>query len=339
MDSIKIFLENMFYGFNETQAITKAKQELLSMMEDKYNELKAEGKSENEAVGQVISEFGNLDELADDLGIREDLQSNKKDEQVRDVPRQFLNQTEVQTYRSDSTKAGKKFAFAAFLFIISPIVLIATASLQEQTLESGANLFNRTVQNGVIGLIFLFLCIIAGVVISIFTGIEQSKWDYLEVKLIATDPATRRLVEQDYDSSRKPFAVQIALGVSLVLLAVLQVVITGAMFEENEQYLAISVSVLLVLIALATYIFIAAGTKRSSMAKILNLDDYSENSIRGKRSTDPFAGPYWILVTAGYLIWSFLTHKWQITWIVWPIAGLVFAAIEGIIGNIRRNRV
>ena len=31
------------------------------MMEDKYTELKNEGKSENEAVGTVIAEFGNLD--------------------------------------------------------------------------------------------------------------------------------------------------------------------------------------------------------------------------------------------------------------------------------------
>ena len=41
-----------------------AKQELWGMMEDKYNELISEGLSENEAVGTVISEFGNLDELS-----------------------------------------------------------------------------------------------------------------------------------------------------------------------------------------------------------------------------------------------------------------------------------
>jgi hypothetical protein len=38
-------------------------------MEDKYNELISEGKKENEAIGIVISEFGNLDELAEGLGL------------------------------------------------------------------------------------------------------------------------------------------------------------------------------------------------------------------------------------------------------------------------------
>lgn len=39
------------------------------MMEDKYSELIADGKSENEVIGTIIAEFGNLDELAESLGI------------------------------------------------------------------------------------------------------------------------------------------------------------------------------------------------------------------------------------------------------------------------------
>ncbi len=47
----------------------RPKNELWQMMEDKYTELIKDGKTENEAVGIVISEFGNLDELAEELGI------------------------------------------------------------------------------------------------------------------------------------------------------------------------------------------------------------------------------------------------------------------------------
>ena len=44
-------------------------------MEDKYVELKAEGKSENEAIGIVISEFGNMEELIRELGIRGEIRA------------------------------------------------------------------------------------------------------------------------------------------------------------------------------------------------------------------------------------------------------------------------
>ena len=69
MDAIKNYLETMFLNLPNTPEVQKAKYELGQMMEDKYRELIADGKTENEAIGTVIAEFGNLDELAEDLGI------------------------------------------------------------------------------------------------------------------------------------------------------------------------------------------------------------------------------------------------------------------------------
>ena len=69
METIRTYIDNMFVSLPKTEQVLKAKSDLLDMMEDKYNALKAEGKSENEAVGHVISEFGNIDELTNELGI------------------------------------------------------------------------------------------------------------------------------------------------------------------------------------------------------------------------------------------------------------------------------
>ncbi len=69
METIRIYIDNMFMALPKTEQVLKAKTDLLEMMEDKYTALKAEGKSENEAVGHVISEFGNIDELTSELGI------------------------------------------------------------------------------------------------------------------------------------------------------------------------------------------------------------------------------------------------------------------------------
>ena len=51
METIKSYLETMFANMPNTPEVIRAKTELLGMMEDKYNELIQEGKSENEAVG------------------------------------------------------------------------------------------------------------------------------------------------------------------------------------------------------------------------------------------------------------------------------------------------
>lgn len=71
MDTIIGYLNNMFASLPRTEQMFMLKQELLGNMEEKYHELKSEGKSENEAVGIVISEFGNIDELVSELGLGE----------------------------------------------------------------------------------------------------------------------------------------------------------------------------------------------------------------------------------------------------------------------------
>ena len=80
MEAIREYLSNMFMNLPETPQVLRAKAELMEMMEDKYEELIAEGMSEKEAVGTVISEFGNLDELAEELGIGDFM---KKEEEPR----------------------------------------------------------------------------------------------------------------------------------------------------------------------------------------------------------------------------------------------------------------
>lgn len=71
METIRNYLNAMFAGLPDTPEVRRAYEELAAMMEDKYTELMEEGVTENEAIGTVISEFGNLDELAQTLGIED----------------------------------------------------------------------------------------------------------------------------------------------------------------------------------------------------------------------------------------------------------------------------
>lgn len=73
MNVIIAYLETMFGAYPATPRMLEAKAELLAMMEDAYAAATGAGLSENEAVGKVITEFGNLDELAPVLGITREI--------------------------------------------------------------------------------------------------------------------------------------------------------------------------------------------------------------------------------------------------------------------------
>ena len=69
---------------------------------------------------------------------------------------------------------------------------------------------------------------------------------------------------------------------------------------------------------------------KSSYDTLLQEGEYTQSEKKIKRKLDAFSGAYWCLATAIYLGWSFWTMRWDFTWIVWPVAGELFAAISGI---------
>ena len=114
METIRNYLNAMFAGLPDTPEVRRAYEELAAMMEDKYTELMEEGVTENEAVGTVISEFGNLDELAQTLGIEDylsgrgisaDLSKDSAPEQ--DIPNRAENAgVPVHTEEAQRMQAG-----------------------------------------------------------------------------------------------------------------------------------------------------------------------------------------------------------------------------------------
>lgn len=71
MEVIRTYLDNLFSTLPDTPASRRAKEELWGMMEDKYQELKEQGLPENQIIGTVISQFGNLEELRETLGLEQ----------------------------------------------------------------------------------------------------------------------------------------------------------------------------------------------------------------------------------------------------------------------------
>ena len=65
--------------------------------------------------------------------------------------------------------------------------------------------------------------------------------------------------------------------------------------------------------------------------------EYTKEEKLFKKKTDTFSGVYWCLTTAIYLAWSFWTMSWDITWIVWPVAGVLFAALLGVVKMVLKN--
>ena len=324
METIKTYLENMFIHVKSTPEVERAKAELLSMMEDKYRELKNEGKSENEAIGIVISEFGNLDELAAELGIEETVAEGIESEGIS------VTLEEAKLYCKESAKAGVRYGIASMICVLSPILLIFMGGLQE---VHGLN-------DGIVaavGLVPLLLMIACAVAIFIITGISMGKYEKYEKEVLFLDYATKQFVEAQREAEKVSYALQIALGVFLCIVAVIPMIIVGSMELASDMPAVLCVLVLLAIVSVAVFLFVSAGTKSDAYHVLLQEEEYHAERKRKGSPIQVFDSIYWPAVTVIYLAWSFITMQWHITWVIWPVAGVLSAVIEAIITAVTRK--
>jgi hypothetical protein len=78
---------------------------------------------------------------------------------------------------------------------------------------------------------------------------------------------------------------------------------------------------------LGVRLIVQACVRQGGFDRLLEEGDYTRLNKRISR----YDAIYWCLVTALYLAVSFLTMRWDRTWIVWPVAGVLFAVYREIV--------
>lgn len=222
-----------------------------------------------------------------------------------------------------------RIALAVFLCIISPVALIMLGALSEYGVLS----ISENAAGG-IGLIILLLLVAGAVSIFIIYGIKNQPYEFLEEENIDTAYGVTGMVREYKERCTAACSAQIVLGVVLCILSLLP--LFGALcVTENELVITLCVCLLLVIVAVGVVFLVLAGMKRGAANMLLQEGDYSREEKKRNRLTSTAAGVYWLLVTAGFLAWSFTTGGWNRTWIVWPVAGVLFPAVMAVVVAIR----
>ena len=331
MEVIKNYLESMFANLPNTPEILRAKQELFSMMEDKYTELISEGKTDNEAVGTVIAEFGNLDELSETLGIKNMMQAPVPSD------RRNISHDEAFDFIRENEKHTFMVGLSVFLFItccVGPII-------------GGLDVFDGSKASDMIGIVYLFTSIATGVGILIYSGSMMKKWDYIKDFPCFIDYATADAVYTADCDDRSTRALRLTIGIILCILCFVPAAVFGALSDNNFLTEGMGPVFLFVMLGIGVMLIIISGSRHDGCQKLLALNDRAtvSGNYQGMGTPAPkFSDPtvdvvmsvYWPTITCLYLIWSFISFDWHITWIIWPIAGIIHGVVKRIYGTENR---
>lgn len=306
METIINYLENMFATLPKTKQMNSLKEDLLANMEDKYNELKRNGKTENEAIGIVISEFGNIDELVKEFGI-------ELEDKREEIP--TLSEDQVNDYLEVSKKTSIFIGFGVFLCMLGASLLILIMQLIDDGLIIGLS------GDAAEGLIPLLVLVAIAVGMFIYTGTVMEKYKYIENDF-ELPTYLRKSIESKKDLFHPTYTLSLIIGVTLCILSPIVLFITATISDISMSY---GVVILILIVSIAVYLFIYFGSIQTSYKKLLKIDEYSKVNQEKDKVISAVAAIVWPLAVVIFLISGLVYHQWHINWIIFPVTGLLFA--------------
>ena len=246
-----------------------------------------------------------------------------------------ISRSEAERYMNTVFGVSKKMAVAISILVLSPICLIQLGGYAEYY-----NIITEEVAGG-IGVAVLLAIIAAGVAMCIMNGSKLSEFEYLGKEEIKLDNGVADMVKCKNDNNAHTFTVRNATGVVLCIIGVIPLILAAA-FETGDteyEYIYVTcVNILLVFISIGVYFFVSVGMVKESYDKLLQTGEYTKEKKETAKKISFFPGAYWCLVTAIYLGVSFYSDGWDRTWIIWPVAGVLFAAVYSIVGAAAKSK-
>jgi transcriptional regulator with XRE-family HTH domain len=244
------------------------------------------------------------------------------DEVEEDVVR--INLETAREFVQSKIKTSKIIAIAVLIFIYSAIPLFSFIALS----ESGRFGLTENVAVG-IGLVSTLILVAIGVVIAISSGQYKEHFELFEENDIELEYGLEGIFKDELRSYKGTYTRSLSISMTLFILSAVPLIMSG-LLDAPSWISTMMMCLTIFIVGIGVYILIPAVSKYDAYNRILGKGDYSPTKKQLAKKSQKIGAFYWPLVTAGYLGWSFLTMDWHITWIVWPVAGVLFPAIIGL---------
>ena len=231
---------------------------------------------------------------------------------------------EANEFLSIEKSNSRKIANGVSLCIASPVLLVVLSGFAEQ---QGALISEGLAVS--IGMAVMFALIAAAVYTFIVCGAKAKPYEFIEKVEIETAYGVDGMVKEKRKAYAAAHSNKIAVGVILCVLSAVPLIV-AVCTEASDSVICAMVGVLLTLVAIGVNRIVRTSIVWSSYDKLLQENEYTKREKLKSKNIDAVASIYWCVVTAGYLAWSFITNGWDRTWIVWPVAGVLYAVVEAI---------
>ena len=264
----------------------------------------------------VSTDYLLKDEVEELPAVMEGMPLAESDE---DRPRR-VSMEEANAFLAATQQASGQIAVGVMLCILSPIIVILAA------LAGADGLIPLTEDQGaILGVIVLMFMVAAAVLLFVKNGLQLSRFGYLEEEIIDTEYGVSGMVKEHRQEYEHTHMMGITLGVILCVLSAVPVLGCSLLGQNNDMLVGIGVSITLIMVAIGAWQIVKVSIIWGGYQKLLEEGDYSRKTKRTQKGI--LAGTYWCIITAIYLAYSFWTKDWGRSWMIWPVAGVLYVVV------------
>ena len=269
---------------------------------------------------EKILKLGELFGVTTDYLLKDEIENEEYTDGVSDPGIRKITLAEANEYLELRKIAAKRIAIATMLCIVAviPLLLLSVAS------EYPSFGWSEELACGV-GLVAMFPIVAVAVAIFIRVGFTNAPYEFIEKEPFETEYGVDGLVKDAQKKYRSTYVKYNYIGTCICVLS--PIPFLSAAFTDNDFFTVVMLTITLLIAGIGAMFFIVSGVRWASMQKLLKEGEYDPVEKKKSSFKETVGAIYWVFATAIFLGWSFITNDWHQSWIVWPIAGVLFVAV------------
>lgn len=236
-----------------------------------------------------------------------------------------VSMEEANDYLSVRAGVSRWKAFATFMFMLSPITLFILGAF------STAPAYRLPV-NAAGGIGMIAFLIFNAIAISAFALAKSrlAPFAYLE-EAFETEYGVGGMVKERQKQFQRIYTGIRITAICLCVSSLIPLYAGVIINEQNVRLLAGMLACTFLLLGMGFALFVYSSAMRSGYEKLLQAGRFSIEEKKKAFGVSLIAKVYWIVTAAIYFGYSFSTNHWNRSWMIWILAGVLFAAVIRIV--------
>jgi hypothetical protein len=191
----------------------------------------------------------------------------------------------------------------------------------------------------------MFVCIAVAVSLFVYAAVSVSRWKYMKSEAFATDRVTTEYINEQMNLYRPTYAILLVAGIALCIISVIPPILTDAIPDSYIDFAeSLAAGMLFILVAVGVFLIVKSSLTIGIYRRLLSLNDketvcgnyvsgQKEQIVYDHKTVAAVMSVFWQTVTCLYLCISFISFKWGVTWLIWPIAAVIYSLIKNLCGH------